>query len=144
MKKLIYRLTYVNLIISVILIGVCSIPSKMTYERPKCPLEAQNASINDLIDYHACIYETEAEPLKKVAYCESRLNPKAINYHDGGKGKHSVGIFQFQERTFNYWETKLGEDLDYYSAYDQAKLASYMFSQNQQKQWTCSRLMKVV
>ena len=48
----------------------------------------------------------------KVAKCESGLKQSAINYNDGGKGKHSIGIMQFQVATFDGWEKKLGEDLN--------------------------------
>lgn len=89
-------------------------------------------------------YGVKSETVKKIAHCESTLNPKAINYNDGGPGKHSVGILQFQKITFDGYSKKMGEDLDYYSTYDQAKVASYMISKGQIHQWSCSRILGMV
>lgn len=93
-------------------------------------------SVPDLIEHVA---PDNAEVLKKVATCESTMNPQAVNYNDGGPGKHSVGILQFQEKTFDSYAKKMGEELDYYSSHDQVKVADYMLSQNQGRQWTCFR-----
>lgn len=104
--------------------------------------EIKEYSNIELIDYFAKKYNIDKTMFLKVAKCESKLNPKAIHYNDGGKGKHSVGIFQFQEKTFLTWEKKLGEDLNYGSAFDQIKLASFMWSKGQQNQWSCYRMLK--
>jgi hypothetical protein len=84
-------------------------------------------------------YGVKVAVAESVTKCESTHNPKAINYHDGGYGKHSVGLWQYQSSTWNYWSKKYGEKLDINSAYDQTKLASYMLSKNQGHQWTCYR-----
>lgn len=84
-------------------------------------------------------YGVNPEIISKVAFCESSHDPTQINYNDGGPGKHSVGIMQYQKSTFDYWEGKLGEDLNYESTYDQVKLASYMISKNRGHEWTCYR-----
>ena len=110
-------------------------------ESPTSPI---TLTPQEYITKYAKQYNTSPDVLLAVSKCESKLNPKAIHYNDGGKGKHSVGIFQFQESTFNTWEDRLGEDLDYYSYHDQAKLAAFMFSKNQQGQWTCARILGVV
>ena len=89
-------------------------------------------------------FNTSPDVLLAVAKCESNFKPNAIHYNDGGKGKHSVGIFQFQESTFNTWEDILGEDLDYYSYADQSKLAAFMVSEGQLRQWSCARIIGVV
>jgi len=129
MKKLILA----NFIISLVLIAIP--PYKVSYSAPIKP----ELSVNEFISLYASKYGISENTLLKVAKCESNLKPNAINYHDGGKGKHSFGVMQFQKSTFDYWETKLGEDLDYYSYHDQIKLASYMFSKGQIKQWTCGK-----
>ncbi len=85
-----------------------------------------------------------ADVLKKVATCESTMNPQAVNYNDGGIGKHSIGILQFQESTFNSYSKKMGEELDYHSSYDQVKVADYMVSQGQLRQWSCSRILGLI
>lgn len=87
---------------------------------------------------------SQSRIIETIAYCESRLNPKAINYHDGGKNKHSVGILQFQEATFKEWSGRMDMQLDYYSSLDQIKVAKYMIDNGQARQWTCSYLTGVV
>ena len=120
--------------------------SALEKEKKEQAIEVKVASIErmsvpELIEYLAPENATE---LKKVAWCESRYNPQAINYNDGGKGKHSVGILQFQESTFLAYEKKLGEDLNYYSSFDQIKVANYMVEQGQIHQWSCARLTGLV
>lgn len=78
---------------------------------------------------------------KKIVFCESSNNPKAIHYNDGGKGKHSVGAWQFQKSTFDEWSQKMGQELDYYSPLDQSKVGMYMLEHNQAYQWSCSRMI---
>lgn len=97
----------------------------------------KDKTIQEQVEYWAKFYDIDKERMLKVIKCESGFNPNAIHYNDGGKGKHSVGLMQFQKSTFDLWEKKLGEDLDYYSYYDQIKLASFMWSKNQMNQWTC-------
>lgn len=87
---------------------------------------------------------SQSKKLLVVAKCESSLNENAINKNDGGKGKHSIGIMQFQESTFDFWSNKMGDNYDYYSKVDQIKVAKYMFDNKQEWQWTCSKLLKGV
>jgi len=84
--------------------------------------------------------------LLKVASCESNFKPNAIHYHDGGKGKHSFGIFQYQESTFLAFSKLFGEELDYYSYHDQIKLTAWIFAKHPElkDRWTCSKIMKVI
>jgi hypothetical protein len=98
----------------------------------------------EYISLYALQYGASEKELLKVAMCESSLNPNAIHYNDGGKGKHSVGIFQYQERTFDGFDDLIGEDLNYYSYQDQAKLTAYIFAKypKLKSHWTCYRLTK--
>lgn len=83
----------------------------------------------------------QSKKLLAVAKCESSLNENAINRNDGGKGKHSVGILQFQKSTFDFWSNKMGSTYDYYSKVDQIKVAKFMFDEKQEWQWTCSKVL---
>lgn len=98
------------------------------------------------IQFYALKYGANKDELLKVANCESRFDPNAIHYNDGGKNKHSVGIFQYQESTFNRMEKVMGEDLDYYSWSDQVRLTAYMFANHPEvkTEWTCYRITKKV
>lgn len=84
-------------------------------------------------------YGVKVAVAESVTKCESQQNPLAINYNDGGVGKHSYGMWQYQVSTWEDWSKKYGEELDINSPYDQTKLASYMLSKNQGRQWTCYR-----
>jgi hypothetical protein len=99
-------------------------------------IDLEAMTVPELINHTA---PENATTLSRVAWCESSHNPSAIHYNDGGKGKHSVGILQFQEATFLHYEKEIGEDLDYYSSYDQIKVANYMLEKGQGRQWTCYR-----
>lgn len=97
-------------------------------------------SVPEIIDYVAPTSKHK-EIAKKIVACESSNNPKAIHYNDGGKGKHSVGAWQFQKATFDGWSKKMGQDLDYYSPLDQSKVGMYMLEHGQVGQWSCSRMI---
>lgn len=128
---------------------VCAMDIKRSneeIERFKIAQEEKKAQIDTMPikELIASYGGSQAQIIHTIAHCESRLNPKAINYHDGGHNKHSVGILQFQEATFKEWSKRLGEELDYYSSYDQIKVAKYMIEKGQARQWSCARIMKVV
>lgn len=114
--------------------------SKGSAEAPVIPVIP---TVQETITKFTKEYQIDETMFLKVAYCESKLNPNAIHYNDGGHGKHSVGIMQFQHNTFVTWSKIMGEDLDYYSYYDQIKLASYMWSKHQENQWSCYRLISL-
>lgn len=109
-----------------------------TTEEIKIPL-----SPKEYISLYAKQYNAVEIELLKVGYCESNLNPKAINYHDGGKGKHSFGIFQYQWSTFQWMSELTGEQLDYYSYQDQAKLTAMIFAKYPElkSQWSCYKMI---
>lgn len=83
-------------------------------------------------DKYAAQYKVDASLLKKVMWCESSNNPKAIG--DGGLAKN---VMQFHKPTFDSYSNKLGEELSYDSYKDQIKLAAYMFSIGEAHHWTC-------
>lgn len=91
--------------------------------------------IQEVITHFAKEYNQDPQVLLTVAKCES--NFRGDVYGDGGR---AYGVFQFHKPTFEGYEKQYGEDLDYYSAYDQAKLASWMFSKNGENHWTCFKM----
>ena|ERR1035437_7298959 len=103
-------------------------------------------SINELISIYAREYGASEKQLLVVSVCESKLNPNAIHYNDGGRGKHSVGLFQYQKTTFDAFADLKGEDLDYYSYNDQIKLTAYIFANYPElkSRWTCARIHHIV
>ena len=93
-------------------------------EIPLSPLE--------YADKYAAQYGIDANVFKKVMFCESSNNPKAVG--DGGRARN---VMQFHKPTFDAYAKKYGEELDYNSYHDQIELAAYMFSKGQQGHWTC-------
>src|SRR3990167_2905900 len=86
----------------------------------KADLEPQIiSSPKEYISLFASQYVAVELELLKVAKCESNFKPDAIHYNDGGKGKHSFGVFQYQKLTFLAFSKLFGEKLDYYSYHDQ-------------------------
>ena len=134
---------FLKALVFLAILSLIIISSKGNAEAPIIPVVVITPpTIEELISFYAIKYGIDEVDFLAVAKCESRLEKNAIHFDDGGKGKHSVGLFQFQESTFLAWEKKIGEDLNYYSYHDQIKLASYMFSKGQQNQWSCYRLIK--
>lgn len=86
----------------------------------------------EYVDKYAEQYGVDSQVLKKVMFCESSNNPKAVG--DGGRARN---VMQFHKPTFDSYSKKFGEVLDYNSYHDQIKLASYMFSEGEESHWTC-------
>lgn len=91
-------------------------------------------SVQETIIKYAELYNVSKEELLTVSKCESSYNPKAIG--DNGK---AVNIFQYHKETFIGFSKLMGEDLDYYSYEDQARLTSWIWANYPQyrNQWTC-------
>lgn len=128
------------------IIVVCALALSLSAFATKGDAEPHITEIGtpkELISLYAQKYGASEKQLLGVASCESQFKPNAINYNDGGKGKHSVGIFQYQKSTFNQFDNLIGEDLDYYSYHDQAKLTAYVFANypNYKSHWTCYRVL---
>lgn len=123
---------FLKIMVFLAVLSLITLSSKGTAESP-----TYTPTPTEFISYYATKYGIDKSILLSVAKCESNLKPNAIHYNDGGKGKHSFGVMQFQESTFSNWEKVLGEDLDYYSYQDQIKLASFMMSRGQYSQWSC-------
>lgn len=91
-------------------------------------------SVKETIEKYAEIHDVSLHELLTVAKCESGYNPKAVG--DGGR---AVNIFQYHRPTFDRFSKLMGEELDYYSYYDQAKLTAWIWKYYPQykNHWTC-------
>lgn len=91
-------------------------------------------SPKEYISLYALKYGASEKELLSVAKCESSLVKSARG--DGGK---SIGIFQYKKNTFNQFSKLLGEQLDFYSYHDQAKLTAFVFAEypKLKSHWTC-------
>lgn len=122
---------------------ITKITRPVTVEAPAIEPIEKELSVEEILKEIPPKYGVDSEVVTAIAMCESTLNPDAIHYNDGGAGKHSVGILQFQRSTFDAYAQKMGEPMDYYSPLDQTKVASYMISRNQIHQWSCSRILNL-
>ena len=120
-----------------IFIGVCIIILGLLLkianaEAPERTLEQY--SHKELVEYFATLYGANTAQLEAVIKCESNWRPTV--YGDGG---HAYGLLQFHKPTFDRWAKQMGEELDYYSAYDSIKLGAWAFSKGikYQDDWTC-------
>lgn len=89
----------------------------------------------DYIQYYASKYDAPTQQLLTVAKCESTFSQEAVG--DNGKAN---GIFQYHKPTWDRYSKLMGEELDYYSAHDQAKLTAFVFKNypNEKRAWTCA------
>jgi hypothetical protein len=71
--------------------------------------------------------------LRRVAVCESGLNPMAYNRSSGASG-----LFQFLPPTFWSHAGQIGERRTYWDPYAAANVAAYMFRIGQAHQWSCN------
>jgi len=94
-------------------------------------------SVPEIIEYAS---PKNASTIKKLAYCESTYNPKAIHYNDGGVGKHSIGILQYQPDTWTRYTREMGVVLNRESTLDQIKVSNYVVENYGTGDWyNCSK-----
>jgi len=96
--------------------------------------ELREKPVNEIIDVIAPQYGiNDTYLLKKIVHCESGGNKEAI--HDKGYGYGPTGILR---TTFNYWNTKMGENLTYENPVHQVRMMSWAFNQGEsyKRQWS--------
>lgn len=102
----------------------------------------ENPSTQEVINKYATEYGVDPLLLDKIMVCESGRNKDAINKKDPNGG--SYGIMQYQKPTWEYFEKKYGQDLDFYSYHDQIKMTAIAVSDGQGSHWSCYRKIKGV
>jgi len=87
-----------------------------------------------IIEYFADVYGANKHELLTVAFCES-----GYRYSAKGDGGRANGVFQYHEPTFERYSKLLGEDLNYHSTYDQAKLTAFIWVNypKEKRAWSC-------
>lgn len=85
-------------------------------------------------------YHLDTERFSKVIFCESGYNPKALNSSDPYGGSRGVG--QFLQPTFDHYKKLAGlPDGDVWNYKDSIEVMGYMWSINQQRQWSVWRIL---
>lgn len=85
----------------------------------------------------ALIYGIPYRILLKIAFCESSLNPLAVN------GPH-YGLFQFLPATFHWGARRMRRETGitawtYWDVDDAAYVAGYLFATGYSRRWACER-----
>jgi soluble lytic murein transglycosylase-like protein len=93
-----------------------------------------------VIEKYASENNIDPRLLEQLMRCESGGNKDAINRKDPNGG--SYGIMQYQKSTWEYFEKKYGEDLDFQSYHDQIKMTAIAVADGQGSHWTCYRKIK--
>ncbi len=91
------------------------------------------ADIESVIRAAAATWGADPNQLLRVAWCESRYNPYAVNARSG-----AAGLFQFMPATWAANSVRAGYGgASVFDAVANANTAAYMFSLGQAYQWTC-------
>jgi len=80
-------------------------------------------------------YGVDPSRMLRVAWCESRFDPSALNRWDGG----SAGVFQFQRRTWLWASRSAGVGgASPFEAWANVEAAAWLFSTpGGYRHWTC-------
>ena len=103
------------------------------------PITPKSAIYNETVRI-AVKYHLDQERFSKVIFCESNYNPKALNSSDPYGGSRGVG--QFLQPTFDHYKIKAGlPEGDLWNYKDSIEVMGYMWSINQQSQWSVYRIL---
>jgi len=91
------------------------------------------ADIESMIRSAAAAWGADPNQLLRVAWCESRYNPYAVNARSG-----AAGLFQFMPATWAANSVRAGYGgASVFDAVANANTAAYMFRNGQAAQWSC-------
>ena len=91
------------------------------------------SEIERIIRDAAAAHGSNAEQLLRVAFCESRYNPGAVNSSSG-----AAGLFQFMPATWAANSVRAGyAGASVFDPVASANVAAYMFAMGQSGQWSC-------
>jgi len=101
-----------------------------TKPAPPAPVPAD---IESVIRAAAAAWGADASQLLRVAWCESRYNPYAVNARSGASG-----LFQFMPATWAANSVRAGyAGASVFDPVASANVAAYMFRNGQAGQWSC-------
>ena len=91
------------------------------------------SSVEAVIRTAAAVWGADPDQLLRVAWCESRYNPNAVNARSG-----AAGLFQFMPATWAANSVRAGYGgASVFDAVANANVAAYMFRNGQAAQWSC-------
>jgi len=90
-----------------------------------------SANLDELFTKYSSEYSVDKELMKRIAYCESRLNPAAAT-------SQYAGLYQFSESLWIQTRTLMGLNSDVnlrLNAEESIRTAAFMISQNHLYIW---------
>lgn len=99
-------------------------------EVPPLPVEL---TLTESINKFAKEYNIPARWLTNLATCESSYGTRLVG--DGGNAR---GVYQYWNRTWEWFEKLSGMDLDRESYFDQSRLSAWALANGYGSHWTCS------
>lgn len=87
--------------------------------------------VQQQIDHFSELNGVDPKLITRMVECESHGSSKALG--DGGR---AFGILQYHKATFERHAKELGENLDYYSVYDQIKLGTWAIANGKATEWS--------
>lgn len=95
------------------------------------PIIVTSSELDGLFTKYSQEYSVDKELLKRIANCESGMNPNATN-------RNYVGLFQFSEGIWTSTRTLMGQNADInlrFNAEESIRTAAFMVSQNHLAIW---------
>ncbi len=123
--------TIITLVIASSLLGLY--PQRIVSQE----LKISELSTTEQINHFAKIYNVDGSLVSAMVKCESKGDIDAVG--DSGR---AFGILQYHKASFERHSKLFGEELDYYSSYDQIKLTSWALSKGYGREWTSYRAIK--
>lgn len=99
---------------------------------------APSGTIEDIVRLAALKYGLEPSYLLRIAKCESRFNPNAVNKNYTAGGGHPSGLFQFIPSTWTRMSLQAGyAGSSVFDATANANVAAWAFSHGRASEWEC-------
>ena len=116
-----------------------AVKKKVAVKKPaKQPKYGTVEAIKAAITKYAKIHGISPSWLLRVAWCESRYNPRAVNYNYYAGGGHPSGLFQYLPETWRRIGSRSPYGIGNIWNYEhQAKVTAWAFANGYAREWAC-------
>lgn len=120
---------------SIVLLLVCSLLGYNPQSLTSAELTIQQQSIQQQVEHFSSLNGVDPKLISKIIECESQGKQDARG--DSKNGKYlAYGLFQYHKPSFDRHAKLYGEELDYYSSFDQIKLGIFAIANDMGREWT--------
>src|SRR3990167_512271 len=123
--------------ITIVLFLVCSLFLLNPQSTTSAELTIQEQSTQNQVEFFSQLNGVDPKLISKVIECESQWKENAV-----GDGNRAYGLFQYHKASFKNHAKLYGEELDYYSSFDQIKLGTWAIANGMGREWTSFRAIK--